>query len=139
MSPIPATNLKFDPVRSAQSCCQWIEQSVRYKPNTQIKAWVKDEDKYRSYHSYSDTTIVVSMQIFGIPDSTKSDGSSTSIVFTQTWSFLHIKHGGMNLLLEYLRKFLRDWEMHEMDEWFRIDGTHVRDPHANDPMRGGTK
>lgn len=29
----------------------------------------------------------------------------------------------------FIARAIRDMELHEMDEWFKFDSTHVRDPH----------
>lgn len=34
-------------------------------------------------------------------------------------------------VLEWVRATIRDTELHELDEWLRLDGVKVRDPHAS--------
>lgn len=47
----------------------------------------------------------------------------------------HVPEGAPDLkFLEYfIMTFIEEIERHEMDEWFKVDGVRVRDPHAGDP------
>lgn len=45
----------------------------------------------------------------------------------------------LEAVLSMVRELVRDYELHEVDEWLRFAGTHVNDPHAADRDAIGEK
>lgn len=64
-----------------------------------------------------------------VPDSTKFPHDLTLIQF-QVAIPEHIEDLDENGQRHYLRQILREFEMHQLDEWLRVDGKLVNDPHA---------
>lgn len=99
---------------------------ITYKPGYKFTYWVDDKNQstYRQ-------NIVLNL-VVPVPDSTRKDQKPVTIVFTNRIPFEYLYHNGPNYLLVRVRDFFLEWEKHEMDEWFRLDGEMVRDPHAGD-------
>lgn len=63
-----------------------------------------------------------------IPDSTKFPHEDTLIQFQYSVD-PHIEDTPDDYQLIYLKEMLRTFELHELDEWFRINGELVHNPH----------
>ena len=64
-----------------------------------------------------------------IPDSTRPPHDLTLIQF-QAMIPRYMEDQEEKVKLHYLREILREFEMHEVDEWSRYKGKLVNDPHA---------
>lgn len=87
--------------------------------------WLNDEDHIEH------RTVTLNLKI-PVPDSTTVDHREVTIAYTQKVPVEHLIRGGTNLALNIVQMFFSGWERHEMDEWFRLDGKMIRDPHAGD-------
>lgn len=103
---------------------------VTYKPGWIITAYPhqyfnKPKDDFYRFHDTSEIIIrVVCLQ----PDTIS--GRETEIAHHRTIHSFDLEHMKDHQIVEYLiAGAIREMELHEMDEWFKFDGEHVRDPH----------
>jgi len=104
---------------------------ITYKPGYKFSCWLDSENST----SMVDQRLVLNM-VVPVPDSTRADHKPTSLVFTSTFPLIEVVHGGPDLLLHRVKDFFLTWERHELDEWFRLDGKMLHDPHAKERHNG---
>lgn len=119
-SPAPATNF-----RNSTDVLKFLGR-ITYKPGYKFSCWVEDTNR-----PTMERMIVLNL-VVPVPDSTRADQKPVSIVFTDRESVHNCVHSGSMYLLHRVQHFFLSWEKHEMDEWLRVDGEMVRDPHAGD-------
>ena len=61
----------------------------------------------------------------------KRDGSMVDLAFYGEYS-IHQLPGAVGEFNSWIRHVLRDFEMHEVDEWLLINGERVFDPHTKE-------
>lgn len=91
---------------------------LSYKPKARILAM-------RSRHDYSYLEIMVS----GLTEDALKPGIVAEPKLFHVLSKAAIAEMNQDQFLTYVRKMLIDLETHEVDEWFKIDGFYVKDPH----------
>lgn len=95
----------------------FINEHVTYKPGYIIRANVPLDDL---------RTHLVLQLVFDGPDSREPENTKV-VSFTQ---FYPAPFPSLEALTQLIRCFIHEWELHESDEWLRIDGEMVRDPHG---------
>lgn len=93
-----------------------VVHAVAYKPGYQFDA-SPEEDFVR-----------VALHTPPLEDRTRSS-ATIRITFSRAIALYDIEHQGEDFARYWIRKFVLDWEEHEMTEWLRIDGRRV-DPHG---------
>lgn len=98
-------------------------KKVTYKPGWEITA---DWDGY-PYGRIDPFTILLKV---ACPQPDTVTGEMTTIHHQMAASVFTIEHMKDGDILSYLvARSIHQMEMHEMDEWFKFDGIHVKDPH----------
>lgn len=113
------------PFRSATDVLKFLNR-FSYKPGYKLQFW-KVDDGFPRMEQYITFNMVVP-----VPDSTKPDQPLINIAYTSKYSTYNFIQGGPDYAIHALRDFLMGWEKHELDEWYRIDGEMLSDPHAGD-------
>lgn len=110
-------------MKTPADLCYFIEGHVTYKPGYRLSAWVDGE------------TLTLNMVASGMPDSTgtirHNEGDTFSIAYTRRYD-ARMLLDNEERLLTVLRGFFTGFEAHERDEWFKVDGKPVRNPHKKD-------
>lgn len=98
-----------------------VLQKVTYKPGWVITAFdhrtiQEPKNDFFSFHLCLQPDIV--------------SGRQTEIAHHSSLSIFDLANMKDDQVITYfVTNAIRDMEMHEMDEWFKFDGFHVRDPH----------
>lgn len=103
---------------------------VTYKPGWLITAFDHRQmhpNKNES-HSFYDMNRIYLRVLCMQPDTIT--GRNMEIVNHTSLSVFDLSNLKDEQVVEYfITRAIREMELHEMDEWFKYDGTHVRDPH----------
>lgn len=105
---------------------------LTYKPAAMLET-PQDDDIYRGLVTLTATSYVLD-----------ANGSARLVPVTATnpmrVEMLADEKGNLDekRALGFIRDTLKMLEFHEVDEWFRIDGKHVTDPHPPLPIYGAT-
>lgn len=91
---------------------------VTYKPNF----------KFQAYRQANVDSIRVSLAA-QLPDARDTEGQIVTIHSCLDISEPTLLGYTQSQVLEYLCKLILDFEKHEADEWFKLDGVQVNDPH----------
>jgi hypothetical protein len=95
-------------------------QRVTYKPGWKLRTTVEPAVRGWGFP-------VVRVQLtYRAP---ASDGSGASVEFHGEASLSVDDRTEPDRVLAWLTAFIQRSELHEMDEWLKVDGKHVRDPH----------
>jgi hypothetical protein len=94
-------------------------REVQYKPGWHFH--LKPND-----HNYAFTLIITCE----VPDANAPEGLRKVIPITMRRE-IDTHHLNPDLFLVAITCAIRDMEMHEMDEWFRIQGHRVKEPHPH--------
>ena len=109
---------------------QFVED-LTYKPGYEITLIFPDQATIDGLHLGPPIGSVAHLKIkCYVPDSTKYPHDLTLIQFQAAVPSL-IEDYPDHLLRQWFRETLRTFELHEVDEWFRINGELVNDPHAS--------
>lgn len=110
-------------MKTPAELCYFIEGHVTYKPGYKLTAWVSGD------------ILVVNMVASGLPEATGRvifrEGATLNIAYTRRYDVERLLDNH-ELVLTVLRGFFTGFEAHERDEWFKVDGKTVRDPHRKD-------
>jgi len=69
-----------------------------------------------------------------VPDS-RNPNKTISVVSSYTLPLLSEREWDEEYAVAWIRQCLARWVMHEIDEWLRLDGKLLNDPHATDAIR----
>lgn len=109
-------------MKTPTDLCFFIEGHVTYKPGYKLGAWVDGAN------------VVLNMVASGLPEATgktaRNEGDTFSIAYTRRYDARMLLRN-KELLLAVLRGFFTGFEAHERDEWFKVDGKPVRNPHRS--------
>lgn len=114
-------------------------ERVTYKPNTKLVAKCgptrsdgKSVKLTEPTTHYSGNVMLALEQ--SVPSARPRDGAGDLVILaSDDLSRFHVEHIDERDLLRVVRKLVRRAEMHEVDEWLRIDGDHVTVPHPDLP------
>jgi hypothetical protein len=110
---------------------QRLLKKVTYKPGWIITAYPhqmfdepRSEDRYRFHNETRIVIRVVCLQ----PDTIS--GQPREFIHHRSLCAYDIAHLDDSKIIEYfIGRAIVEMEMHEVDEWFKYDGSHVKDPH----------
>lgn len=91
-------------------------QTITYKPGYQLRAWIAEGGIVRF-------SVRVSLPDSENPKESNTVAAECSFHPTDVYKKEHI--------LDDIDRFLRNFELHEMYEWFRVSGTRYRNPHED--------
>lgn len=98
--------------------CKAVVSRITYKPNVKINV-LEDRTLYGGPHLLLE---------FAAHVSDVRTGEPTTIHQRATYPLAALN--GEEHLVYFIHENVRRMEMHELDEWFKLDGVHFRDPHA---------
>lgn len=105
-------------------------KKVTYKPGWVITAFDHRtmQEPRSDFFSFHNTTRIV-LRILCLQPDTIS-GRQTEIAHHSSLSIFDVANMKDEQLVTYfIARAIRDMELHEMDEWFKFDDIHVKDPH----------
>lgn len=91
-----------------------LAQSITYKPGYQVRL--------QNHPDYPMAKIVVVASVW--------DSTAPTELFQLTFEQTLPRQASRDHMLESIRRAFHVLEAHEADEWFRVDGRHVKDPHG---------
>lgn len=95
-----------------------VIDKITYKPNWQI-SYVIDE---------RNEAVTITIASSPVPD--VNDQSVQTVRHNQCLvDFFFISHLSEEQLIQLVRRQLVGFEIHELDEWFMVDGKRVNEPH----------
>lgn len=110
-------------------------ENFTYKPGYELTLVVPEVARIDGMSLFPDGTQPAILHIrCYVPDSTRPPHDPTLIQF-QALIPPYMEDREERVKLHYLREILREFEMHELDEWFRYKGELVNDPHAAQKQR----
>ncbi len=89
--------------------------SVSYKPGYLMQA------------SQEGGFIRVDLHVGNLPD-VANPAIIIKLTFTRSLSCYDLEHQGKEFARYWLKRFVREWEDHEMAEWLKIDGERIFEP-----------
>lgn len=93
---------------------------VTYKPGWKIEVT-------QPVNVMGDLCLIVTMNV---PDLTKRDGSMTTFLYHEhVWLDRLESMSDCEVVDKVIGNALRKCEMHELDEWYKVDSINVREPH----------
>lgn len=105
--------------KTGKDLCYFFEGHVSYKPGHKLSAWVGTSGM-----------ITLNMVAEGIVDATGSE-PQINVAYTRSYNVAYLL-GHPQRLMTVIRGFFTGFEAHERDEWFKVDGKPVRDPHKEE-------
>ncbi len=81
------------------------------------------------FHVYSLDPFTYVLMISAIAND--SNNPDTDITLHHRKQFLFDPRDSEEAIIMQLQESIRDFEMHEVDEWFKFDGKHVNNPHKS--------
>jgi len=105
------------------SSIESLNRAITYKPNYSVEL-VRETDIYR----HMEPMLILNV-VARLPDSTTREHRLVDIKFRQMRPlecFMSDEH-----VYQWVGDCLADMEIHERDEWFRINTQMVRNPHKN--------
>lgn len=100
-------------------------KKVTYKPGWRFDARTEPVLNYDPHYFYQEVQVFVSCLV---PDT--ETGKDTKLVVHRRFSNCTLRDMKDSQIISYcISSLIREAEMHEMDEWFKFDGSHVVEPH----------
>lgn len=101
---------------------------VTYKPNTRftVGAWCQENGP----------PIGITLNMFMTVPDVDNPETTTELHCSQGFLLGSMEHAGINIVQYVLNRVIETMENHERDEWLKIDGKHVRDPHPKKETHG---
>lgn len=105
-----------------------IVKTITYKPGHTIDVRFRNSDGLgRQFQRYEWAELRVSAELCDAVPETSPDEPTVPVTFSQTFppDFMDSKERVILAVEDVIRRF----ERHEFDEWFRVDGVPVYNPH----------
>lgn len=102
--------------------CELVNEWVTYKPDVHLHAY-PTVDRPLEHQG-------VVLQMYRDAFDSRDPTRTTRIVSQELVAGFELERMTREMLLDRVRQFIHRHEMHEADEWLKLDGEVLYDPHA---------